>query len=87
MQIGGATYKHMVKRVMTRLMSNDLSKTYSWIGFKGKSNFSNLRICSALVTATQKSHGCSESVIEAIIKYWLVKSTERQKQSKKENNS
>lgn len=68
-------------------MSNDLAKTYSWIGFKGKQKFSNLRTCSAILTATQKTHGCSESTIEDVIKYWLVKATERQKQSQKEKKS
>ncbi|XP_011874147.1 PREDICTED: uncharacterized protein LOC105565501, partial [Vollenhovia emeryi] len=84
MQIGGTTYKHMIKRVLPKIMSNDLAKTYSWIGFKGKHNFSTLRTCSAILIATQRTHRCSEAVIEDVIKYWLVKSTERQKQSQKE---
>lgn len=84
MQIGGTTYKQMVKRVLTKIICNELSKTYSWIGFKGKRKFSILRICSAILTAVQKTHGCSEAMIEAIIKYWLVKSTERYKQLMKE---
>lgn len=71
----------MVKCILPRIMSDDLAKTYSWIGFKGKHNFSNLRTCSAILTATQKTHGCSEAMIEAMIKYWLVKATKRQKQS------
>lgn len=87
MQIGGTSYKHMVKRVLTRIISNDLSQTYSWIGFKGKRNFSNLRICSAILIATQKTHGCSEAIIEAIMKYWLVKSTERQTANEKKNRN
>lgn len=85
MHIGGATYKHMVKRVLTKIMSDDLAKMYSWIGFKGKLKFCNLRTCSAIVTAVQKTHSCSEAMIESIIKYWLVKSTERGKRSTKEN--
>lgn len=83
MQIGGVSYKHMIK-LLTRIMSDDLSKTYSYIGFKGKRNFSILRICSAIVIATQKTHDCSEAMIKILIKYWLVKSTERQKKSRKE---
>ncbi|XP_025263569.1 uncharacterized protein LOC112637647 [Camponotus floridanus] len=86
-KIGGTSYKQMVKRVLTRIISNDLSKTYSWIGYKGKRNFFNLRICSAILSAVQKTHGCSEAMIEAVIKYWLVKSIERQKQLTKEKNS
>ncbi|XP_067204262.1 uncharacterized protein [Linepithema humile] len=86
MQIGGVSYKHMIKRLLTRIMSDDLSnnKTYSYIGFKRKRNFSILRTCSAIVIATQKTHDCSEAMIETVIKYWLVKSTERQKKSRKE---
>ncbi|XP_072760319.1 uncharacterized protein [Anoplolepis gracilipes] len=86
-KIEETSYKQMVKRVLTRIISNDLSKTYSWIGFKGKRNFSNFRICSAILSAVQKTHGCSEAMIEAVIKYWLVKSIERQKQITKEKNS
>ncbi|XP_071574671.1 uncharacterized protein [Temnothorax nylanderi] len=70
MKIGGSSYKQMVKRVLARIICNDLSKTYSWIGFKGKRNFSNLRTCSAILTATQKTHaGCSEAMVEDVIKY------------------
>ncbi|XP_071635271.1 uncharacterized protein [Temnothorax longispinosus] len=86
MHIGGSSYKQIVKRVLPRIISNDLSKTYSWIGFKGKRNFSNLRTCSAILTATQKTHGCSEAMVEDVIKYWLVKSTEREKQLTKAKN-
>ncbi|XP_032690402.1 uncharacterized protein LOC116853432 [Odontomachus brunneus] len=41
-QIGGTSYKNMVKRMLPRIMSDDLAKEYSWIGWKGKHNFSNL---------------------------------------------
>lgn len=67
----------MTKRVLTKTMSNDLSRSYSWIGYKGKRKFSMLRICSAILIAVKKTHGCSEASIETIIKYWLVKATER----------
>lgn len=71
----------MIKRVLPKIMSDNLSKTYSWIGFKGKHKFYNLRMCYAILTAAQKTYGCSESMAETVIKYWLVKSTERQKRS------
>lgn len=74
----------MVKRVLPKIMSNNLAKTYSWLGFKGKHKFHNLRICSAILTSTQKTYGCSEAIVESLIKYWLVKSTERQKASTKD---
>lgn len=86
MQIGGTSYKQMMKRVLTKIIFNDLSRTYSWISFKEKRKFSILRICSAILITVQKTHSCSEAMIKTIIKYWLVKFTERHKQLIKEDN-
>ncbi|KAI4465571.1 hypothetical protein MML48_3g00010078 [Holotrichia oblita] len=46
---GGANSKIMVKRIMPLLLSNELAMLYSWIGFKGKQNFSLLTISKVII--------------------------------------
>lgn len=48
-KIGGHTFKHMIKRIMFKLFSNEVAEGYSWIGFKGKNKFSLLRIAAAII--------------------------------------
>ncbi|XP_011883235.1 PREDICTED: uncharacterized protein LOC105570554 [Vollenhovia emeryi] len=73
-KIGGATYKHAIKRIMCNLFSNEVAQTYSWIGFKGKNKFSLLQISACIIKAVQKIHNTITLCdIEAAIKAWLVK--------------
>ncbi|XP_066590159.1 uncharacterized protein [Prorops nasuta] len=73
-KIGGITYKHMAKRIMIKILSNEVAEQYSWVGFKGKNNFSILRIAIVITDAKQKTHRTTTlSEIESVLKGWLVK--------------
>ncbi|XP_039308857.1 uncharacterized protein LOC120358503 [Solenopsis invicta] len=77
LKIGGLSYKNMTRRILQKLFSDNIAQTYSWVGFKGKKNFSILCVTSTILTAVQKAHTTSLAEIEKVIKMWLVKAKER----------
>ncbi|XP_016664012.2 uncharacterized protein LOC107885091 [Acyrthosiphon pisum] len=52
--IGGKNCKAMVKRLMSKLFTDDLLSDYSYTGKKGKKPFSTLFICSVIFDAIKK---------------------------------
>jgi len=46
--IGGKHSKAMIKRIMSKLFTDELLKLYSFSGKKGKTKFSNLAVCSVI---------------------------------------
>lgn len=46
--IGGKHIKSMIKRIMSKLFTDELLKLYSFSGKKGKIKFSHLAVCSVI---------------------------------------
>ncbi|CAG9817678.1 unnamed protein product [Phaedon cochleariae] len=77
--IGGSSHKIMVKRIMDKVLSNEVGQSFSWLGFKMKKNFSVLLISQVIIDAviSLKTMKVTRADVEASIKFWLLKSKER----------
>lgn len=47
-QLGGKTASKATKRMLTHLLTDELAAQFSWIGRKGKLNFSVLKTATAI---------------------------------------
>lgn len=47
--IGGSSVKDIIRRLLTRVLANDLASKYSWIGFKKKEKFSTLALKDCII--------------------------------------
>ncbi|KAF5293807.1 hypothetical protein FQA39_LY03292 [Lamprigera yunnana] len=48
-RIGGPNGQDFVKRVMSKVLSNELASQYSWLGLKKKKIFSKLLLCQVII--------------------------------------
>lgn len=99
--INDALYRSNVIRTLSRFSSNTLAETirkmmqmmfndyflmkYSFIGCKGKNQFSTLQCCSVIfeaVRSIKKYSDVANSEIEKPIKNWMAQATQRQKNKK-----
>ncbi|XP_029822778.4 uncharacterized protein LOC115308822 [Ixodes scapularis] len=77
-QLGGKTASKATKRMLTYLLTDELAAQFSWIGRKGKLNFSVLKTATAITDAAKKLPG-GKDAIEDAIKSWLRHAPERAK--------
>ncbi|XP_070168831.1 uncharacterized protein [Polyergus mexicanus] len=86
--IGGADLCHVIKGVMSRVISNEVEMLYSWEGARQKKAFKSLKFVQVIIGVVRlnsKTKSATESDIIEVIKNWLVRSKERSNkfQSKK----
>ncbi|XP_025407337.1 uncharacterized protein LOC112681288, partial [Sipha flava] len=72
--IGGKHSKSMIKRIMSKLFTDELLKLYSYSGKKGKDKFSSLAVCSVIFDAVKQNHkfkNVTQNDMEKVVKYVL----------------
>ncbi|XP_040078488.1 uncharacterized protein LOC115324801 [Ixodes scapularis] len=77
-QLGGKTASKATKRMLTHLLTDELAAQFSWIGRKGKLNFSVLKTAAATTDAANMLPG-GKDAIEDTIKSWLRHAPQRAK--------
>ncbi|XP_039293077.1 uncharacterized protein LOC120353431 [Nilaparvata lugens] len=78
-KIGENSINDMTKRIMRRLIGDELAKDYSWFGAKGKKQFSILQSARVLEKAVKMGfQEATEKTIEEATKNWLRHAPERQ---------
>ncbi|XP_040061776.1 uncharacterized protein LOC115326005 [Ixodes scapularis] len=82
-ELGGKTASKATKSMLAHLLGDQLAAQFSWVGRKGKQNFSSLRTATAIVAAGRQLPGGKDAIEEAI-KSWLRHAPERMA-GKKEN--
>nr|XP_012217720.1 PREDICTED: uncharacterized protein LOC105669381 isoform X1 [Linepithema humile] len=91
--IGGTDLSHLIKGVMSRVISNEVGMLYSWEGARQKKPFKSLKFVQVIIGVVRlnsKTKSATESDIIEVIRNWLVRSKERSnkfqsKQKLKEN--
>lgn len=48
-RLGGTNYKECIRRIMSKVMTDELASYFSCKGHKNKKNFSQLQICVAIL--------------------------------------
>uniref|UniRef100_A0A2S2PTK6 Uncharacterized protein n=1 Tax=Schizaphis graminum TaxID=13262 RepID=A0A2S2PTK6_SCHGA len=69
-----------IRKMMQKLFSDSFLMNYSFIGFKGKNNFSTLQCCSVIFEAVRSIKKYSDTPnmdIEKPIKNWMAQATQR----------
>ncbi|XP_011696482.1 PREDICTED: uncharacterized protein LOC105455117 [Wasmannia auropunctata] len=88
-RIGGSNLKELIKRIMYRILLNEVGMLYSWEGAKKKKVFKNLSIAAVILDVIRKSSKFQDATeLEAInhIKSWLVRSKDRYINGQKKSN-
>lgn len=86
-RIGGNSLGQNVRRILYRVVLDEVALLYSWDGAKLKKAFKSLRISKAVIDAMKIQYVDSkENDIIDIIKSWLVKAKERMVNKTKEKN-
>ncbi|XP_046407753.1 uncharacterized protein LOC124172348 [Ischnura elegans] len=91
-RIGGNNLADVTKRMLTRLMSDNLASQFSWVGAKKKKPLSSKLMADVILRAVQRNplfKDASEKEIELAIKNWLRHAPERcngKKKSDQENS-
>lgn len=86
-RIGGNSLGQNVRRILYRVVLDEVAVLYSWDGAKLKKAFKSLRISKAIIDAMKIQYVDSkENDIIDIIKSWLVKAKERMVNKTKEKN-
>ncbi|CAG9822162.1 unnamed protein product [Phaedon cochleariae] len=69
---GGSDVNSIIYGIMRQLLTNSLAQKFSWVGFKGKKNFKELRLAK-LITKTVRIHKntITDDVIAEAISKWL----------------
>lgn len=73
-QIGGSSLGNCVRRMLSKLLTNEVAACFSWLESKGKNPFSPLKISSILFSAIRRNPASSmwsDRDIENVIKDWL----------------
>ncbi|KAF5300542.1 hypothetical protein FQR65_LT09163 [Abscondita terminalis] len=77
-RIGGCHGQDFVKRVMSKILSNEVASGYSWLGLKKKKIFSKLLLSQVVIQAGLKVlKNDTQKSIEDCLKTWLRRATER----------
>lgn len=79
-QIGGDHVLKATRRILVYLMADELAAKFSWLGRKGKTNFSKFTMASCIVDVVSAAHPAGKFCVEAGIKSWLVHAPDRIKQ-------
>ncbi|XP_011883637.1 PREDICTED: uncharacterized protein LOC105570801 [Vollenhovia emeryi] len=80
--IGGVNLSHVIKSVMSRVISNEVGMLYSWEGVRQKKAFKSFKFIQVIIGVVRlnpKTKSATESDIVEVIKNWLVRSKERSK--------
>ncbi|CAI6377605.1 unnamed protein product [Macrosiphum euphorbiae] len=80
--MGGHSISETVRKLMQRLFSDTFLVDYSFIGFKGKKTFSNLRSCDLIKLAVRKVplfQNASDNEIEKPLKSFMAQASARLK--------
>ncbi|XP_077276928.1 uncharacterized protein LOC143908251 [Temnothorax americanus] len=88
-RIGGSNVKELIKRIMYRILLNEVGMLYSWEGAKKKKAFKNLNIAAVILDVVRKNPKIQNATeLEAInhIKAWLVRSKDRYFNAQKKIN-
>ncbi|XP_029347776.1 uncharacterized protein LOC103308045 [Acyrthosiphon pisum] len=79
----------MIKRIMSKLFTDELLKLYSFSGKKGKIKFSQLAVCSVIFDAVKQNHkfkNVTQNDMEEVIKYVLAQAPFNIKRLEKKND-
>lgn len=84
-RIGGYDYRETTRRILNKVLHDELAKLLSFKGHKGKISFSKFRISRVVVDAVILSDkkSTSEKDVEALIGIWLSKASERLKSAQR----
>ncbi|KAK4885918.1 hypothetical protein RN001_002189 [Aquatica leii] len=75
---GGKDIQDTTRRVLSRIMSNNLAMLYNWSGRNDKTSFSSLK--KLLIVAVRKnpfSKNATQQEIESVVKVWLRNASDR----------
>jgi len=85
-RVGGSTPKQITKRILYRILSNEVGALYSWEGLKGKHILKTLNIATVIIKAVRfndrTATSCEDEIISTI-KLWLVRANDRLKNAQK----
>ncbi|XP_060846199.1 uncharacterized protein LOC132925856 [Rhopalosiphum padi] len=76
----GHNIPETVRKIMKTLFTDSLLSEFSYIGFKGKNNFSTLKTCKVIFESIRKMKKFSDSTdveIEKPLKNWMAQATPR----------
>ncbi|CAG9771713.1 unnamed protein product [Ceutorhynchus assimilis] len=83
-RVGGSDVPEIVKRLMYKLLTNEVGNLFSWDGAKGKRKFKCLKLANVIlgmpmytVRANNHTKNATEADIIVYIKKWLVRSKDR----------
>ncbi|CAH1153262.1 unnamed protein product [Phaedon cochleariae] len=77
-KIGGTNCYNFVKRVLSTSLTNEMALQYSWLGRKGKLNFSKLNIAKVIINAAEKADiSQNRTDTEVAIQTWLKRASDR----------
>ncbi|CAG9864802.1 unnamed protein product, partial [Phyllotreta striolata] len=77
-RIGGQNYAQTTRKIMYKMISNEVAIMFSWDGLKKKASFKCLKLAKAILEAMKIQYmEVSESNIVDVIKTFLVKAKER----------
>lgn len=77
-RIGGNTNAENARRILNKLMTNEVMALFSLKGKKGKRAFEPLNLCTAVRGAVVKTMGCTDVAAEAAIAAGLKYAPDRQ---------
>ncbi|VEN60924.1 unnamed protein product [Callosobruchus maculatus] len=77
-RLGGSDYKDCIKRMLKKIMTDNVMMLFSFSGHKGKKRFCGSKICDALLGAVQEcAPDASMKEIELKVSIYLTKAKER----------
>ncbi|KAJ8973696.1 hypothetical protein NQ317_015362 [Molorchus minor] len=51
---GGTSYKEVIRRIMSKTLTNELAVSFSWKGWKAKEEFSKYILAGVIIEAVEK---------------------------------
>ncbi|XP_023311148.1 uncharacterized protein LOC108917953 [Anoplophora glabripennis] len=86
-KVGGTTCYNFVKRILSTCLTNDMALKYSWLGRKGKQNFSKSNLSKVIIYAAEKAGvSPSRSATEVAMQTWLKRASDRKNSAINKNN-
>ncbi|KAG5878876.1 hypothetical protein JTB14_027809 [Gonioctena quinquepunctata] len=78
--LGGNTCKDITRKILEKVLSNEVGQLFSWDGAKGKQKFKTQKLATTIIRAVRMNsitETVPESEIIDAIRRWLVRSKER----------
>ncbi|XP_030759767.1 uncharacterized protein LOC115885119 [Sitophilus oryzae] len=83
-RLGGSGVAQSTRKVLYKVLSNEIAQKYSWDGAKQKRSLKSLLVAKAILDSMKgQFQDSKETEIINIIKIWLVKAKERLKNTEK----